>query len=99
MRSTADLPLDDRQGESMPIVHAVVECSMRDSFRARQVAGMFDLPDDAGTRAEFAAEIPSLDEPWNIGVIVGPSGSGKTTIARKAFGKQLAGKWNWPRDC
>jgi hypothetical protein len=82
----------------MPIVHAVVECAVRESFRVRQVMGMFDLPERAGEQCEFAAEIPSMDEPWNIGVIVGPSGSGKTTIARQAFGDRVGREWNWPRD-
>jgi energy-coupling factor transporter ATP-binding protein EcfA2 len=56
---------------------------------------MFDLPPLAGTRSAFDVEIPSLDEPWAIGVIVGPSGSGKTTIARQAFGDRLIERWDW----
>ncbi|MGD0387812.1 MAG: ABC transporter ATP-binding protein [Tepidisphaeraceae bacterium] len=64
----------------------------------RQVAGMFDLPVDAGARSEFSVEIPSVDEPWSIGAIVGPSGSGKTTIAKKAFGGRLVERWDWPGD-
>lgn len=82
----------------MQTVHAVVECPLRDSFRVRQVAGMFDLPVDAGARSEFSVEIPSVDEPWSIGAIVGPSGSGKTTIAKKAFGGRLVERWDWPGD-
>jgi ABC-type ATPase with predicted acetyltransferase domain len=64
----------------------------------KQVQGMFDLPGDAGRQVCFSAEIPSLDEPWNIGVIVGPSGSGKTTIARQAFGDRMIEGWGWPKD-
>lgn len=56
---------------------------------------MFDLPPGAGTRSEFDVEIPSLDEPWAIGVIVGPSGSGKTTVARAAFGDRMTERWRW----
>jgi energy-coupling factor transporter ATP-binding protein EcfA2 len=82
----------------MPIVHAVVECPLRDSFRIRQVAGMFDLPVGAGARSEFICEIPSLEDAWSIGAIVGPSGSGKTTIARQAFGDQMVERWNWMAD-
>lgn len=80
----------------MPIVHAVVQCEASDSFRARQVAGIFDLSPVAGKQSVFDVEIPSLDEPWAIGVIVGPSGSGKTTIARQAFGDRLIERWDWP---
>lgn len=84
----------------MPTIHAVVQCEAPDSFRARQVAGMFDLPPTAGTRSAFDVELPSLDEPWAIGVIVGPSGSGKTTVARQAFGDRLVERWEWDaRQC
>ena len=82
----------------MQTVHAVVESPILDSFRVRQVAGMFDLPADAGTRSEFLVRIPSMDEPWSIGAIVGPSGSGKTTIAKQAFGERLVDRWDWPGD-
>ena len=82
----------------MQTVHAVVECPLRDSFRSRQAAGMFDLPPGAGSRNSFAVQIPTPAEKWSIGVIVGPSGSGKTTIARQAFGKHLVDHWAWPAD-
>jgi energy-coupling factor transporter ATP-binding protein EcfA2 len=59
---------------------------------------MFDLPRGAGKRSEFEVEIPSVEEPWSIGLIVGPSGSGKTTIARQAFPENIAGDWEWPKD-
>ncbi len=82
----------------MPTVHAVVECPLRDSFRVRQVAGMFDLPVGSGSHLSFTVELPSLQEAWSIGVIVGPSGSGKTTVARQAFGDRMAQHWDWPAD-
>lgn len=46
----------------MQIVHAVVECPVQESFRARQVAGMFDLPVDSGMRSSFCVKVPTLDE-------------------------------------
>lgn len=82
----------------MPTVHAVVECPLQDSFRVRQVAGMFDLPVGAGSRSSFTVELPAPEDAWCIGVIVGPSGSGKTTIARQAFGEQIVERWDWPSD-
>jgi ABC-type Fe3+/spermidine/putrescine transport system ATPase subunit len=45
---------------------------------------MFDVPLAQKAAVSFRAELPSQDEPWQIGMIVGPSGSGKTTIARHA---------------
>jgi hypothetical protein len=59
---------------------------------------MFDLPVDGVSRSSFSVEIPSLEDAWNIGVIVGPSGSGKTTIAKRAFGDRLVNSWDWPVD-
>jgi ABC-type ATPase involved in cell division len=59
---------------------------------------MFDLPVDATSRSSYSVEIPSLQDAWNIGVIVGPSGSGKTTIAKRAFGDRLVDRWEWPVD-
>jgi energy-coupling factor transporter ATP-binding protein EcfA2 len=82
----------------MQTVHAVIECPLRDTFRVRQVAGMFDLPVEATSESSFSVTIPSADEVWNIGVIVGPSGSGKTTIARRAFGGRIVDRWEWPAD-
>jgi energy-coupling factor transporter ATP-binding protein EcfA2 len=57
---------------------------------------MFDLPREAGGRSVFNVEVPAVEEPWSIGLIVGPSGSGKTTVAREAFGANFANQWNWP---
>jgi hypothetical protein len=82
----------------VPIVHAVTQCRIVESFRVRQVRGMFDLPPAAGERSEFAVEIPEIDGPWNIGLIVGPSGSGKTTVARQIFGESFLKHWDWPAD-
>jgi len=82
----------------MPLVAAVNECRVADSFRVQQVAGMFDLAVPQVSRSTFAAEIPGLSEPWQIGLIVGPSGSGKSTIARQAFGESLYTPSAWPAD-
>ena len=83
----------------MPTVDAVVECPLHDSFRVRQVAGMFDVSLPARIVERFSVAVPGLEEDWRIGVIVGPSGSGKTTVARQAFGDALyrPGE-NWPAD-
>ena len=82
----------------MPPIDVTVACPIHDSFRVQQVAGMFGLTIDNTSRESFSVEVPSLDEPWQIGAIVGPSGSGKTTVARAAFGRFFARPQRWPRD-
>lgn len=82
----------------MPVIQANVSCPLYDSFRVQQVAGMFDVPVAERPAVSFAVEVPSVDEDWQIGLIVGPSGSGKSTIARQAFGSHLADAGPWPAD-
>jgi GNAT superfamily N-acetyltransferase len=82
----------------MPTIQVQLHCPIHDSFRVRQIAGMFDLPIEAVARESFRAEVPGLDEPWQIGAIVGPSGSGKTTLARAAFSDALYQAQPWPTD-
>ncbi|MBN8625026.1 MAG: GNAT family N-acetyltransferase [Planctomycetes bacterium] len=72
--------------------------SIRDSFRVRQVAGMFDVPLGEKLTERFAYELPRPQEPWQIGLIVGPSGSGKSTVARHAFGDAVYQAGDWPTD-
>jgi len=75
-----------------------VTCPIHDSFRVRQVAGMFDLPVGGSCRENFSVELPDLTADWQIGLIVGPSGSGKTTVARHAFGDFFYHPRAWPHD-
>ena len=82
----------------MPLARAVVECPIHESFRVAQVAGMFDVPLAEKCREAFEVDVPSLDEDWQIGVIVGPSGSGKSTIARQVFGETPCSGGPWPAD-
>ena len=82
----------------MPQLELTLTCPVHDSFRVQQVAGMFDVPLTERPGLSFAVEVPSVDEVWQIGLIVGPSGSGKTSIARKAFGPYLSGEPQWPPD-
>ncbi|HVU87337.1 MAG TPA: GNAT family N-acetyltransferase [Pirellulales bacterium] len=80
----------------MPTVDITVRCPVHDSFRVRQVAGMFDVPLAEKSEATFRADIPAIDEPWQIGLIVGPSGSGKTTVGKRVFGTSLYQARDWP---
>lgn len=82
----------------MPRLDLVVESPVVDSFRVRQVAGMFDVPLETKIAERFTADLPALDEPWRIGAIVGPSGSGKSTVARAAYGNRLFAGADWPED-
>lgn len=82
----------------MPIFTARVECPVFDSFRMRQVAGLFDVPLAEKCRQSFQVELPGVEEDWQIGVIVGPSGSGKSTVARQAFGDAMYQPHAWTAD-
>ena len=59
---------------------------------------MFDLPPAKVLSETFDVELPSRDEPWQIGAIVGPSGSGKSTVARAAFGDAVYAGGDWASD-
>lgn len=82
----------------MPHLDVVVETPIAESFRVRQVRGLFDLPPARTAREEFHVELPAADEDWSVGAIVGPSGSGKSTIAQAAYGAALHRPGEWPRD-
>lgn len=82
----------------MPTQQITVACPVHDSFRVQQVAGMFDVPLAEKCVERFQIELPELDEPWEMGLIVGPSGSGKSTVAAKCFGNELYAGANWPTD-
>jgi ABC-type polar amino acid transport system ATPase subunit len=71
---------------------------VHDSFRVRQIAGMFDVPLAEKLTERFSVEVPDLGDDWRIGLIVGPSGSGKTTIARRLFGSASFQRHHWPAD-
>ncbi|MBN2022484.1 MAG: hypothetical protein JW809_06780 [Pirellulales bacterium] len=82
----------------MRTLETTVSCPVFDSFRVRQVAGLFDVPIQERATERFCVEMPELDEPWQIGLVVGPSGSGKSTLARKLFGPRLVERQSWPED-
>ena len=89
----------------MPNLNAVVKTPIFDSFRVRQVAGLFDVPVTEKCSQSFEVELPDMNQDWQIGAIVGPSGSGKSTIANKAFGPDgclspnaLTSTPDWPHD-
>ncbi len=85
----------------MPNIEVEVDCPVYDSFRVRQIGGMFDLPPTQRARQRFAVDVPDgalEDDRWRIGLIVGPSGSGKSTIAREMFGDRVYQPREWPTD-
>ena len=59
---------------------------------------MFDVPLAAEQTERFTAEVPGLDEAWEIGLVVGPSGSGKSTIARRQWPAAYTTARSWPED-
>src|SRR4051794_38141342 len=82
----------------MPCLDVVVNCPVHDSFRVQQVAGMFDVPLAEKASERFEADVPGVNENWQIGLIVGPSGSGKSTIAHRAFAAKMYSQDEWPTD-
>ncbi|MCC6580069.1 MAG: GNAT family N-acetyltransferase [Phycisphaeraceae bacterium] len=88
----------------MPTLEVELETQVRESFRVKQVAGLFDVAIAEKSRLRVSGDVPGLDEAWTIGAIVGPSGSGKSTIARRAYGEgvvaegALMQQFDWPRD-
>jgi GNAT superfamily N-acetyltransferase len=82
----------------VPVVDAVVQCPVYDSFRVQQIAGMFDVPLAEKCQQRFVVEVPGWEEEWRIGLIVGPSGSGKSTVARRAFGDDVYAAAPWAAD-
>ncbi len=82
----------------MPPSEIEVSCPIHRSFRTAQIAGMFDLPEQHEVTERFSYELPSVKEPWQIGLIVGPSGSGKSTVARTEFGDAIDHPTAWPDD-
>ena len=82
----------------MPPSEIEVSCPIHRSFRTAQIAGMFDLPEQHEVTERFSYELPSMKEPWQIGLIVGPSGSGKSTVARTEFGDAIDHPTAWPDD-
>jgi GNAT superfamily N-acetyltransferase len=82
----------------MPNLQIEVECPVYDSFRVQQVAGMFDVPLNEKATERFSVELPSLHEPWDVGLIVGPSGSGKSTVAGQFYKGELYRGAQWPAD-
>ena len=75
-----------------------LSCPVYDSFRVRQIAGMFDVDVSQKAVQTFQTEEIPTDDDWKIGLIVGPSGSGKSSVARLMFGDCLYESGEWPRD-
>jgi hypothetical protein len=82
----------------MPTLDLHLSSPLHDSFRVRQITGLFDLPLPARNQFHLKATLPDATDHWQIGVILGPSGSGKTTLARHAFPGSLHAPAPWPAD-
>lgn len=80
----------------MQAVDIVIDHAVPRSFRVASLESVFDCPIKEKQRLEWHTEIPDLNDPWSIGLIVGPSGSGKTTIAKHVYGEPL--QWEWPKE-
>lgn len=82
----------------MPRIETTVQCPIYDSFRVRQVSGIFDVPIEQRMTERFSVDVPDLGDRWRIGLIVGPSGSGKSTIAQRMFGDDYHQPEPWSED-
>lgn len=82
----------------MPRSNIVVTSKVDRTPRVLQMEGMFDVPPSERNELKWDVDLPIETKDWNIGLIVGPSGSGKSTVARKLFGKHLAGEYEWPKS-
>jgi len=82
----------------MQTVDALVECGVAESFRVKQLAGMFDVPLEEKLTRTFQVQLPLAEDDWQVGMIVGDSASGKSTVARAAYGKRLVQRFIWKRD-
>lgn len=77
-------------------MRVVVETPIDATPRVQQLRGMFDLSAGESSRLEWDVNLPLVESPWSIGLIVGPSGCGKTTIARHWFGETACSQ---AREC
>lgn len=87
-----------RETPETQIVELRVTCTVEDSFRVQQTAGMFDVPLAARAEERIVFERPDLEGEWSIGLIVGPSGSGKSTAAQRLFGEAVWRGRRWERN-
>ncbi|HWC88700.1 MAG TPA: GNAT family N-acetyltransferase [Pirellulales bacterium] len=82
----------------MSEIEIKLSCPVHDSFRVRQVGGMFDVPLAEKSNETLRVDVPDLTGDWRVGLIVGPSGSGKSTLARRLFGADFDQLPDWPAD-
>jgi len=71
-------------------------CSDFNSYRSARVKSLFNP--ERGDSFSLDAEIPGVDEEWQIGVVVGPSGSGKSSIGRSISGGITDLYEGWPES-
>ncbi|MBY0393959.1 MAG: hypothetical protein K2Q27_11925 [Novosphingobium sp.] len=67
-------------------------CADARSYRSERVKSLFNVDAEHTTRFDLEADLPGLDEFWQIGVIVGPSGSGKSSLGA-AIGQFYEPSW------
>jgi len=63
--------------------------------RVKQIEAVFDLQASEVATFKIKGELPSIDDAWNIGLIVGSSGSGKTTIAKEKYKDLVVDEYQW----
>jgi len=66
------------------IIEVNNKCHDFNGYRAARVKSLFNA--ERGDSFTLAANLPTEDFEWQIGLIVGASGSGKTSIGKQLFG-------------
>jgi GNAT superfamily N-acetyltransferase len=74
-------------------IEATVHSDASVTPRARQLRGMFDVPDAPHQERSWSIDAPVEERDWSVGLIVGPSGSGKSTLLRE-FGEPRGFEWS-----
>ena len=80
----------------MPSFNIIKEVKPKKTFRVASVIGKFDLQSE-NIIEHFQGDL-SINDNWQIGLIVGKSGTGKTTIAKQLFQDSLITKYEYSAE-
>lgn len=75
------------------LLEATVRSAASATPRARQLRGMFDVPDGPHQERSWSITAGVEERDWSVGLIVGPSGSGKSTMLT-GFGRPRDLVWS-----
>ena len=82
----------------MPTLDSTSPCPVHDSFRVRQVAGMFDLPCRNALDEHFTVEVPDVDDPGRSASSSAPPAAAKPPSPAPPSATHLYAAGDWPAD-